>query len=60
MQRLGFLSIVPGRAIAWQSAPVPADVSPSASHVFIRYLDNNPLSGTMPIELGSLASMKQL
>ena len=42
------------------SPPHPADVLPSASHVSIRYLTNSPLSGTMPIELGSLASIQCL
>ena len=48
-------------AIVWPPAPIPADVSPSsASHVSIRALEYNSLSGTMPIELGSLASMNYL
>ena len=53
-------SIVAARAIVWPPAPAAADVSPSATHVSIRVLTGNSLSGTMPTEMGSLASMQQL
>ena len=47
-------------ATVWPPAPAPADVFPSATHVSIRYLQDNPLSGTIPIELSLLSSMQQL
>ena len=53
-------SIVAARAIVWPPAPVPADVFPSATHVSIRELNDNSLSGTMPTKMGSLASMTTL
>ena len=42
------------------SPPHPTDVPTSASHVSLRYLKSIHLSGTMPTEMGSLASMNTL